>query len=48
MRVDAWVMPEAASEAGLEGDGRLEVPWDPASDPADPSADDFTALVQLG
>jgi transglutaminase-like putative cysteine protease len=41
MRVDAWVMPEAASEVGLEGDGR----WDAASDPA---TDDPAALIQLG
>lgn len=41
MRVDAWVMPDGASEEGFGGD---EMPELEASDPA---ADDFTTLVQL-
>lgn len=48
MRVDAWVMPAAASGSGLEGDGRIESIWDAAFDSMDPSADDFTTLIQLG
>jgi transglutaminase-like putative cysteine protease len=44
MRVDAWVMPDAASEAELEPTGRPEGRWAEASDP---SADDPAALVQL-
>lgn len=55
MRVDAWVMPEAASEDGLEGEGRpgavdVAAAAEAASgafDPSDPAHDDPTALIQL-
>ena len=44
LRVDAWVVPDAATGEGLEpaADGAY-----PHQDPFDPSLDDFTALVQL-
>jgi transglutaminase-like putative cysteine protease len=50
MRVDAWVMPDAASADGLEGDGRpdaLERALNEGDAASDPAADDFTTLIQL-
>ena len=50
MRVDAWVMPEAASVEGLEGEGRpdqLEPALATGASASDPAPDDFTTLVQL-
>jgi hypothetical protein len=50
MRVDAWVMPDAASADGLEGAGRpdaLERAMDDGAAASDPSLDDFTTLIQL-
>ncbi len=55
MRVDAWVMPEAASDEGFEGEdrsGSLELAAaagaaSGAFDPSDPAHDDPTALIQL-
>ncbi len=50
MRVDAWVMPEAASVDGLEGDGRpASLERSPGSEIAtsEPASDDFMTLVQL-
>jgi hypothetical protein len=43
LRVDAWVVPDAATGEGLEpaAEGAYR------QDPFDPSLDDFTALVQL-
>ncbi len=40
MRVDAWVMPDAATGEGAE-------PLSDGADPSDPAADDPAALVQL-
>lgn len=45
MRVDAWVMPDAVSSEGLEGEGRAPSADEELSE--DPSLDDFTSLIQL-
>ncbi|QKJ19913.1 transglutaminase-like domain-containing protein [Microbacterium hominis] len=42
MRVDAWVVPDAATLEGATLDGLGALPVE-----ADPAADDFTALVQI-
>jgi hypothetical protein len=50
MRVDAWVMPDAASEDGLEGEGRpdaLERALGAGDAAAELASYDFTALIQL-
>jgi Transglutaminase-like superfamily len=50
MRVDAWVMPDAASPDGLEGEGRpdsLERALGAGDAASDPAQDDFTTLIQL-
>jgi len=47
LRVDAWVVPDAATGDGIEGSADGEYPRRDALDPFDPSLDDFTTLVQL-
>ena len=47
LRVDAWVVPDAATGEGIESTGAGEYPRRDAMDAFDPSLDDFTALVQL-
>ena len=47
LRVDAWVVPDAATGEGIESTEGGEYPRRDAMDPFDPSLDDFTALVQL-